>query len=137
MDNIVYKDFFAYQENFSSIAAGASQTGNVNVQADSDFLLQKLTFFADIGGGVQTANSKVLPLVNIQITDTGSGRQVFEQAIPIASIFGSGDLPFILPTPKLFAARSTITILISNFSAGTTYNIYATLIGQKIFRTGQ
>jgi len=135
-NNAIYKDFFVYQENFDNLTNGTSQQGNINIQANSDFVLQKLTMFADISGGSQTYSSRVIPLVNVQITDTGSGNQLFESSIPAFNLFGTGELPFILPTPKLFSARSTIAIAVSNFSSSTDYNIKFSLIGHKLYRAG-
>ena len=134
---VVFKDFYVYQERFADLQSGQSATGNVNIQADSDFMLQKLTVFASIAGAAQTDSNRVIPLVTIQVTDSGSGRNLFEEAIPASAIFGTGELPFILPTPKLFAARSTITVNVSNFSAATDYRLDFSFIGYKVFRTGQ
>ena len=135
--NTIFKDFFIYQEDFSNVQASTAQTGNIQIQADSDFALQKLTMFADINGAAVTADSRVLPLVTIQITDSGSGRNLIETPAPIPNFFGNGELPFILPTPKIFEARATVTINIANYSAGTDYgSIRLSFIGYKIFRTG-
>jgi len=130
----VLKDFFVYQEDFSALASGATASGNINIQADSDFVVQKLTYFADIAAAVQTNSSRVIPLTSVIVTDTGSGRNLMESALPISNLFGTGQIPFILPQPKMFLARSTITITLANFSAATTYNIRLSFIGYKIFR---
>jgi len=130
----VIKDFFIYEEDFSAIASGSSQTGSINIQADSDFVVQKLTFFSDIAGAVQTDSTRVIPLISLQITDTGSGRNLMESAIPVSNLFGTGQIPFILPQPKLFLARSSVTITVDNFSDSTTYNLRLSLIGYKVFR---
>ncbi len=130
----VIKDFYVYEEDFGSIAAGASATGNVNIQADSDFVLQKLTYFADIGTAIQTDSSRVIPLLTVQITDSGSGRNLMESAVPVSNLFGTGQLPFILPQPKLFQSRTTINITIVNFSSATTYGLRLSLVGYKVFR---
>lgn len=130
----IKKDFYIYQEDFSSVASGASAVGNINIQADSDFVLQKLTYFADIAAAAQTDTSRVIPLMTVQIKDTGSGRDIIETAAPVSSVFGTGQLPFILPTPKLFLARSTIAITVENFDAAVTYNLRLSFIGYKVFR---
>ncbi len=140
-DQGIKKDFYVYEEDFTTgtnnaVAAGATATGNINIQADSDFVLQKLTYFADISAAVQTDSSRVIPLMTAQIKDTGSGRDLFEVALPVSNVFGTGVLPFILPTPKLFLARSTIAITVTNFSASTTYNLRLSFIGYKVFRMG-
>jgi len=132
----INKDFYVYEQDFDGLASGSSATGNINIQADSDFILQKLTLFADVNGAAQVSGSRIVPLCALQVTDSGSGRQLFESAVPVPAIFGNGELPFILPTPKLFPARSTITLNVANFSASTTYNLKFAFIGYKSFSTG-
>lgn len=129
----ILKDFFIYEVDFSALAFGSSATGNINIQADSDFELQKLCYFADIAAAAQTDDTRVIPLVTINITDSGSGRFLSSDAVPVTSIFGTGQIPFILPTPKIFDARATISIEVANFSAATTYNLRLSFIGAKIF----
>lgn len=131
------KEFFTYQEDFTgsnAVASGASVTGNINIQADSDFVLQKLTYYADIAAAAQTDSTRIVPNATIVITDTGSGRQLMESAVPIAALFGTGQLPFILPTPRLFQARSTINLIVANFDAAVDYNIRISLIGYKLYQ---
>lgn len=128
------KDFYIYRTVYDSLTFGTSQSANFTVEADSDFMLHKLSFFADIAGGAQTNDTIVVPLANALITDTGSGRQLSAGGIPVPSYFGSGRLPFILPVPKLFLARSVVQVQVENFSAGTDYNLKLAFIGYKIFR---
>lgn len=128
------KEFYAYEVDFSSIASGASSTSNINIQADSDFVLQKLTYHADIAAAAVTDSSRVIPNATVLLTDTGSGRQLMESAVPIPSLFGVGELPFILPTPRLFAARATLTVVVANFDAAVTYAIKLSFIGYKLYQ---
>lgn len=129
------RDFFVYVSTVASLAAAASDSDTVNIEASSDFILRKMTMFADIAGAVQTDSSRVLPLISVQITDTGAGKQLFTDAIPIPSLFGSGTIPFILPSPRIFARNSTISVAYENYSAATTYaNIYLNFIGEKVYK---
>lgn len=130
------RDFFIYATPSITIAAGASASTTIQVQADASFELQKLAMFADIALAAQTESTRVLPLVTIQMTDQGSGRQVFSVPVSIPSIFGDGRIPFILPTTKLFVANSAIQLDFVNYSAATAYNLRIDLIGTKIFRLG-
>lgn len=132
-DEYVAYDFYTYEEDFSNLNAGVSLQGAINIQAESDFVLQKLAYFADIGGGAQTHNSRVVPLVTVQIIDAGSGRNLIESPAPVPSLFGQGNLPFILPRPRVFFARSTVDITVANFSAGTDYNLRLSFIGYKAY----
>lgn len=133
MQNIIAKDFYTYATEFSSIAAGASSSQNISIQADSDFMVQKLTYFADVAGAAQTDANRVVPLVNVTITATSSGRQLMNISVPVPLLFGTGELPFILPQPKVFPARSTVNFVISNFSAATTYRVSLAMVGAKLF----
>lgn len=129
------KDFFVYEVDFAALAAAASATGQFTIQADSDFLLSKLACTADIAAAAQTDSTRVIPLVSILITDTGSGRNLMNQAVPIPAMFGQGDLPFILPRQRIFVARSVVTVTLTNYDAASTYNVKLSFIGEKGFRS--
>lgn len=130
------RDFFIYGIPATTIAAGASTSTAIQIQADAAFELQKMAMFTDIALAAQTESTRVLPLVTIQLTDTGSGRALFSVPVPIPAIFGDGRIPFILPTSKLFVANSAIQVDLVNYSAATAYNVRLALIGTKLFRMG-
>lgn len=127
-------DFFTYEVDFAALAAAATATGQFSILADSDFYLQKMAYFADIAAAAQTDSTRVIPLVTMLVTDTGAGRQLMQAAVPIPSLMGTGQIPFILPAPRLFRANSTAQVQVTNFSAATTYNLRLSFIGQKAFR---
>ena len=132
---MILKDFFIYGITFPSIAPGATATDNIQIQADADFEVQKLTQFSDIAAAAQTVSTQVLPLVTVLIVDSGSGRQLMNEAVAIPALFGDGRIPFILPTPRIFAARSNVTFTLVNFDAAVTYQVRLSLIGTKLFQT--
>ena len=127
------RDFFAYTLTFAALLAGTAAQGAIQIQSDSDFELTKFTMFADIAAGAETEATRVLPLVTIQITDTGTGRSLFSSPLPIPAIFGDGRIPFILPVPKIFSANASVAVQVGNFAAATDYNLRILLIGAKIF----
>lgn len=134
---VIAEDYYIYAIQFEDIGAGVTQTGFVQIEADSDFLIQKLAYFSNIAGAPQTVTTLDVALVTVLIVDTGSGRQIMNQAIPLGAFFGDGRLPYILPTPKLFVKNSRINVTIFNFSAGTEYDdIWLNFEGKKIFTTG-
>lgn len=132
----VRRDFFVYGITFLALAPAAATSGAIQIQADSDFELQKLSVFATVANAAQQASTRELPLVTVQITDTGTGRQMFNIPVPIPGIMGDGQIPFILPTTKIFSPNSSVTFDVSNFSAATTYNLRLMLIGCKLFTYG-
>ena len=129
------RDFYVYEAESLAIVAGGTSNDVINIEADSDFILQKMTYEADIAAAAYTFTTNPIPLVTIQITDTGSGRQLMQNPIPINSFMGDGKLPFYLPNPRKFLRNSTIQIAFVNFDAAVTYNIRLAFIGYKIYGT--
>lgn len=121
-------EFFSYNISFANLLNGTATTGAIQIQADSDFELQKLTCY-----DATPAGQGALPLATIQLTDTGTGRQLFNTPIIIPAVFGSGQLPFILPVTRLFTANSTLQVQVSNVS-GATLNLELCFLGSKLYR---
>ena len=129
------RDFYIYEAMTEAIAVGGSDNDVINIEADSDFILQKLTFEADLAGAAQDHSTRVIPNVSVQLIDTGSGRQLMQEPIPIPSFFGIGAIPFILPNPRLFMRNSTIQVAFTSFEAVDTPTIRLAFIGYKIYGT--
>ena len=128
------RDYYTYSIEIASIASSASATGQISIDSDSDFVWEKSSYFADVAGAAQTDANKVVPLVTVAITDSGSGRNLQNIPVPIDTIGGRAGLPFLIPSPRVFVANSNITMVFSNYSAATTYeNLYYVFIGYKKF----
>lgn len=133
LNRYIARDFFVYNTVHSVVVAGTSNTQTININADSDFQIEKLTFFADIAAAGQNNSTRVIPLATVLIVDSGSGRQFSDQAFPIASLFGNGQIPFVLKQPKILSARTSISVVVANFDAVNTYNLRLSFIGSKLF----
>lgn len=131
------ESFTVYELDFAALAAGATANGAIQIQADSAFRWTKSSYSANIAAAAFTANSRPIPNVTILVTDTGSGRQLFNTAVPIPNIMGEGDLPFILPRDYIFEPRSSMSVSVSNYDAAVTYNLRLSFIGTKIFNYGR
>ena len=129
------RDFYVYEAEALLIAAGGSANDVINIEADSDFIMQKLSFQADIAAAAFTDSTRPIPNVSVQLVDTGSGRQLMQNPIPIPSMFGWGELPFVLDNPRKFLRNSTIQVAFTNFDAAATYNVRLAFIGYKIYGT--
>lgn len=135
----VARDFYVYEEDFliTDLIAGATLNGSIEIQADSDFVWQKAAYTASLDlGTTQEAQTRVLPDVTVQLIDTGSGRNLLELAAPVPSIFGTGQLPFVLPIPRLFFARSTIQVQVNNYNTADDYDLRLSFIGYKAYPKG-
>jgi len=126
-------DWYVYNVNFAALAPAATATDNVAVEADANFILVKLSGFADIAAAAQNYDTRVVPLVDIQITDTGSGRQLLNGDTRWSNIVGWGEIPYILPIRRKWKANSTIRVAVTNFDAAVTYNLQLSFSGIKDF----
>jgi hypothetical protein len=127
------RDFYVYQLNFSALAAAGSASGQISIEVNSLFTLQKMTMTADIAAAAFTYSTRPLPNVTMLITDSGSSRQLMSAAVPVLNLFGAGMLPFILPNPRTFLPNATVTCAVANYDAAATYNLKFSFIGVKTF----
>lgn len=131
------EDFFVYSADVADLDVAAATTFVINIQADSYFKWIKTTYY---GFGVgenpeQTQATRIILPISMQVTDLGSGRQLFDRELPLSLVCGEGDLPFILPLPRVFLPRSSIQLSFTNFGSED-WDFQVALIGVKGFRTG-
>jgi hypothetical protein len=134
---VVFADFTTYEQDFLNLAPGVTSNQSIQIQADSRFVWTKATYYATIANAAFTNATQPIPSITIQITDGGSGRVLFNNPVPIPNLFGTGELPFILPVKRVFLERSSIIMSVANFDAAVTYNLRLSFIGAKEFITGQ
>lgn len=128
------EDFFVYSAVISSIAAAANASATITIEADASFFATKLTIFTNTTAlGAISSSTIVIPLVTMQITDNGSGRNLFNQATAIPCISGDGGLPYIIPIRRMFRANSSILLSFANFSAAQTYRLDVAFSGIKVW----
>lgn len=133
-DSQVVRDPFTYTTTFAALAAAANATNNINIQADSDFLILATTYHANVANAGQTVSTFTYPLATVLLTDSGSGRQFMDSDVSIPDMFGNGQFPFVWPQPKLMAARSTLVVKATNYDAAQAYNLRLNFHGVKLFR---
>lgn len=127
------RDFYSYTQKATALAAAGTTSLVFQIEADSYFYLNALSYQADVAAAALTDSTNVVPLVTLVLFDSGSGRQLMANPVPFNAITGYNGGPFRLPKPRRFAATSQITATLVNYSAATTYNIYLTLSGFKVY----
>lgn len=129
------KRFASYSLGPVDVAVGADEDASFTVDTNSVFVWTKTTFSADLAGAAQTDADRVIPLIDVQITDSGAERSLFKEPMRIDAFSGSGQIPFILPVPYLFAKNSEISATLTNFAAaGNDYeNVMINFIGYRVY----
>lgn len=133
------RSFFVYEADTltnypNGVAAAAQANLTFNIAKDSDFFWTKFGVFASVASDGTVVTDEQLPSVNITIVNATNGRQYMNNPVPLASISGSGRLPFILPVVTLWEALTTIQITLQNVSDNVTYsNLQLSFIGIKAF----
>lgn len=122
---------FTYSAVFpiALFVAGATVPININIQNDSDFIWRYTTLSAYTAANVP----QVAPDYTVSFFDTGSGRNMQDQAIHVSCCTGTALLPYILPEPKRIAAASVLTVTLTNVVGGVAALVTVVLGGFKVF----
>lgn len=134
------EDIFWYGATVTGLQSTAP-TGSalINIDSDADFYCIALSYQASILtgtlGNLVTEATNVIPLVTLQINDTGSGKSLSNIPLPIGTMLGDGKRPYRLPRPRVFLANATINMNFASFVvAGTIYQITVALGGYKVYK---
>ena len=107
-------------------AVGGAIAANLNILADHDFQCNYITASV-IQAGVLVANWAG----TIQIEDSAVGRTMFNAAIPLHSVAGSGELPYPFNPPRLFRRNSSVVITLTN-NVVTATTVHIVFHGNKL-----
>jgi hypothetical protein len=105
------RDWFSYTKTFTFTTTNQVLPDTIPVQADADFILVKVMHTSSQGAdttGIRNGGAL------IQIKDQADGRDLMDGAVPLDSISGRADLPFILPYPHRFKRNNSIAITLTN-----------------------
>lgn len=126
------KEGFFYFSSAIPLAgvAGTVVNDQVAIQNDSDFLWVSLTGIARDPAALQTVFPN--PAVTIQINDSGSGRNVFQQAHDWGAVVGDAQLPGDFEYPYFANRGGTLTVTYTQLDTQA-YDIRLALRGIKVF----
>ena len=122
---------FSYTMIFAGIASGTQgASAQLLIDSATDFLIVSQSFSAND----DTTTLDVVADPTVNFNDSSSSSNLFNVATPALNVFGNGQLPLLLPMPRLFGANATITgTLNANITAAaTTYRF--TFNGIKIWK---
>jgi hypothetical protein len=125
------KEGFNYSAQAIPLAALGTVVVTVAIQNDSDFLWVDLTGIARDPAAVQTVFPN--PAITIQVNDSGSGRNVFQQPLDWGAVVGTAELPGDFSYPYLAEMGGTLTVTFQNLGAQA-YDVRCALRGIKVFQ---
>ncbi len=118
---------------FAAPGLGAQVTGSFLVDTSSPFMLVSQTYKADIAGAAQLSGTQVIPNATVFIQDQAGNRNWMNVAVPVASLFGTAQLPYFLPQPRLIPGNSTVNITLANYEAANTNNVRLSFHGYRLY----
>lgn len=126
---ILAMEYFAYNIRIGTttnpIVGGGQGQGLIQIQADSDFVIQYMS-----AGLIGTTN------VSVQVTDTGAGKTFFNEPTIVANAFGESGYPFLLPVPRVVNPSTNLKIDITNHSGTNLTAAYFSFAGTRIYYAG-
>lgn len=138
-DRIVQTQTYTYDVDLPTfIPFNVPTTKVLQFEADTDFVLQKLTYKQyPLPEDNLGRDNDQLTNTTLMIEDTASGRRYMDQAIFIQSLFGSANFPFILREPITIAARSRWLLTFLNLGEFTEpEKLTLAFTGSKIYLEG-
>lgn len=138
------KDVFWYGLDILPATASVTTTGTVSIGNDSDFLW--CATYAVVAVSTTDVVHGAVDALTVQFTDSGSGRNLMNQAVHIATVcqLALGGPTLAAPTaagtvgptgmwfPKLLTGGTTLTVAVTNLVA-TDVRVRFTFAGLKIF----
>lgn len=120
----VAKMAFTYEADTAASFAATSGSAilTFNIDGDSDFFWTKTAVFALVGSAGTDVQSQEVPAVTALVTNTTNGRSYSNNPVPLPSMAGSGQLPYILPQVTYWPAKATITVQLAAISTNKTYS---------------
>ncbi len=131
----VSREPYAFPVTFANLTAGQTGIqGSFFVDASSPFMLVQQNYqCAPYAVTVMTEATRLIPNVTVSITEQSSNRNWQSAAVPVSSIFGTGENPWFLPQPRLIPANTTVSMTVNNFDGAQAYNLILSFIGFRLY----
>lgn len=131
-----YERFANYELTFAALAAstGSSQQ-SFQVESNYDFWWIKAEAYVYDSAGLGVSRLQ-WPNLEVLISEGASNQQLMNQAVSLNSIFGSGEIPYILPRPHTIQGGSTLTATVYNKHATIAYSARLCFSGVLKLRGG-
>lgn len=124
--------FHAYVMNFPALAAaGGTLQQAFQVENSYRFEMMKLSAFVYDANGLGISES-VLPRLGVLLQDGASSQQLTSAEVPLRSIFGTGELPFVLPAKHIVLGGATFLATVFNRHTVTAFSAVLVFSGRLL-----
>lgn len=114
---------FGYPVTFTGLGAGQSQTTQIAITANGDFLALGLKHHASNAAAAQTNSTKTIPCVRIQITDSGTAEQWTNAPVDLENYSTNAGDTRMLPFPRLVQGKTSLTVQATSYAAAESYTL--------------
>lgn len=116
-----YREFFVYSTGAVSVGANATVTATIQISADADFEVTKLT--------ARPTNWNF----TAQFQDSTTTKNWFDRAVHAEGVLGTALRPHILAIPRRIRGNAAVTVTLAD-SSGIAQTIWVNLIGHKVYQ---
>lgn len=127
--------YYDYNIRIGSAAAplllNTPQIGNIETQADSDFVMTYLSTGAlQVANGVMTFNRNI----TLQIQDQSTGKFFFSAPSVMGLVGGAGGFPYVFPAPRVINPNTNLQITVVNRDTTTNFDgLFLAFHGTRIY----
>lgn len=120
---------YGYTVSVTGLAQGNTQTAQLAITANADFVMTEVRHRASIGAA-QTIGNKPAPFVRMLVTDNSSNEQLTAQAVDLENFSCNGTDANFLPYPRFVSGRSSLTVQLTNWApVAETYALDVFFVG--------
>lgn len=127
--NVKYQPF-VYGADFRPILSTVTAQATTTIDSDADFIWCQSTYVAFTPAGA----NQIAPDLLVQHTAVSSQRDLENGFVHMLNVYGTGERPFLWAKPLVVAAKSAITVAVTN-NAGADLNVSLSWIGVKAYIT--
>ncbi len=128
---MVKERFHNYVLSSAAIAAGGQQVLTFLVDTGYDFIWMKSQAFVYDANGLQVS-TLLMPRLTVNLQDGSSKQQVNDGEVPIAALFGTGQIPYILPVRHRIRGGMVFNATVFNRHAATAFSVDLVFSGSHV-----
>ncbi len=130
---MIKERFHNYVVPSGVIAAGGNAALNFLVDTGYDFIWMKSEAFIYDANGLQVSTLQ-LPRLTVILQDGSSKQAINDNEVPIAALFGTGQIPYILPVRHRIVGGATFNIQVFNRHNATPFSVDLVFSGSHVFK---